>query len=372
MGFWHTGYQEFHEDVGLGAWEPEPVRYRCPHCDAEFGSEGELRQHRFEKHPVRRPMLFLGGRELGTQRIRVAQAIRAESVAIEHASRALINGRSLAPVQLGAALASVSDDVCVVTLSDIGVEARYELDIRVAAIGDLDGVEREFNVFVDNGRFSAHAVEEFANRVSRYHSAAGYGDGICAYLYGVMAKERAPDCSLGPAEYVTKYNYASQQLAPYDRRLAHTIRALVSFHFNHFSDAAALCPDSRLGGSAGRFARWLDKPGSGAARADAGAWSGFAGSSRETATTELDTERILAWSNLSLSDVATQTSDVEAFIERDATSGLDRLKLHVLLGEAYAANGDKTQAVKHAKELRNVPGVSIWADRVVGVLGANQ
>lgn len=372
MGFWHTGYQEFHEDVGLGAWEPEPVRYRCPHCDSEFGTEDELRQHRFEQHPVRRPMLFLDGRELGTQRLRIARAIRPESVVIEHARHALMNGRSLAPVQLGGALAGVSNDVCVVTLSGSGIEARYELDIRVASNGDLDGVEREFNVFVDNGRFSAHAVEEFANRVARYRTAAGYSDGICAYLYGVMAKEHAPDCSLAPGEYVTKYNYASQQLAPYDRRLAHTIRALVSFHFNHFSDAAALCPDSRLGGSAQRFARWLDTTGSGSARGGEGSWSSYAGSSREAATTELDTERILAWSNLSLAKVATRASDVEAFIERDATSDLDRVKLHVLLGEAYVANGDKTRAVKHAKELRNVPGVSTWADRMVGLLGANQ
>jgi hypothetical protein len=38
MGFWHTGYAEFHEPTGLGtSWStcytpPPPVRYACEHC----------------------------------------------------------------------------------------------------------------------------------------------------------------------------------------------------------------------------------------------------------------------------------------------------------------------------------------------------
>ena len=39
MGFWHTGYAEFHEASGLEGYvysPPPPVRYVCEHCSASF------------------------------------------------------------------------------------------------------------------------------------------------------------------------------------------------------------------------------------------------------------------------------------------------------------------------------------------------
>ena len=52
MGFWHTGYMEFHEPVGLGSGvKATPPVFRCSHCPATFPSSAELRTHRFEMHP---------------------------------------------------------------------------------------------------------------------------------------------------------------------------------------------------------------------------------------------------------------------------------------------------------------------------------
>ena len=68
MGFWHTGYAEFHEPSGLEEYvysPPPPVRYVCEHCSESFAELEGLRRHRFEQHPVRQPALWLRGRAAG-------------------------------------------------------------------------------------------------------------------------------------------------------------------------------------------------------------------------------------------------------------------------------------------------------------------
>lgn len=66
MGFWHTGYFEFHEQVGYGeGFLPRPTVYTCSHCGESFTSNDALRIHRFERHPHKRPILILRGLEIG-------------------------------------------------------------------------------------------------------------------------------------------------------------------------------------------------------------------------------------------------------------------------------------------------------------------
>ena len=69
MGFWHTGYAEFHEPTGLDGFAyqaPPSVRYVCEHCEQYYFELDDLRRHRFEQHPLRQPALLLRGRAVGT------------------------------------------------------------------------------------------------------------------------------------------------------------------------------------------------------------------------------------------------------------------------------------------------------------------
>ena len=57
MGFWHTGYAEFHEPSGLEGYiysPPPPVRYVCEHCTASFAELEELRRHAGRYHHLPR------------------------------------------------------------------------------------------------------------------------------------------------------------------------------------------------------------------------------------------------------------------------------------------------------------------------------
>ena len=50
MGFWHTGYIEFHEEVGLKGYEfrPNTREYPCASCAKVFATAEELQTHRLE------------------------------------------------------------------------------------------------------------------------------------------------------------------------------------------------------------------------------------------------------------------------------------------------------------------------------------
>ena len=58
MGFWHTGYMEFHEPEEPRVWsrpKPKPPTFRCSRCDRVFDSTDDLAVHLFDGHPRRAP-----------------------------------------------------------------------------------------------------------------------------------------------------------------------------------------------------------------------------------------------------------------------------------------------------------------------------
>ncbi len=146
MGFWHTGYIEFHEPAGLdGCYlKPSPPQFSCAHCDAIFPSLDELRNHRFESHPLRRPTLFLQGRELGTHTYRITRQLIAGDVSTDDCDMAVLNGKEIDFSTLPIVLGKISSDVCRLTLSGAGVSSEFTLEFRLASEKDLRGIEQQF------------------------------------------------------------------------------------------------------------------------------------------------------------------------------------------------------------------------------------
>lgn len=362
MGFWHTGYAEFHEPTGLGdgnAYVPSPVRYVCEQCPQVFGVLEELRRHRFEQHPLRQPALFLRGRPMGALPVQLMTPLQVKDVIVEDTKRCTVNGYTIAPDKLGAYLAPMLHEYVEVALSNDCATTHCILDFRIAEEAHLEGVERAFSRMAHEHVLNLDAVSRFTKDCRAFGSATAYYDGICHYLYGVMAKERAPDSGLKPDQYAERYLRASEALAGFDRPLARCIRALVAFHFNHFLDAEQLASEGALRHTASAFAGLLE----GLPWRFDETYSSSNGSVVEDLLTDQDTLQIVDDASRGLLHLKAHADDLLASMRR-MSSGYDRLKRQLLAGEAFAARVDdaaRAEARRLARELVGQDATEAWA-----------
>ncbi len=353
---------EFHETAGLDELlaSPSAPEFRCEQCGDSFPTFDQLRSHRFEKHPAVRPVLFVRGREVGSSPLRVTRSIRATDVRTLHTSAARLNGRPLPLDDLGHQLAKMSSTVVDLQLAG-DIVTDFRLVFEIALDRDIAGVERCFENAAHRGRLDRRAVEDFIGAARAFPTALAYCDGICEYLYGVLAKERSAESSLPFHEYREKFNRAADVLRDVDRPLARLIQGLVAFHFNHFPVAALCSPSTRLAAASGRYTGWILR----SSNTDA-VTAGPNTLSVDRLLTDLDTEQIIRWALSPSEDTLCQAVDIETAIDRDIPE-FDRVKLRVLLAEVYGKAGRFVDAQRHARELRNNPTLGPWAESVLTV-----
>ena len=365
MGFWHTGYIEFHEEVGFGTDEYQaPTReYPCAACGTIFATAAALQQHRFESHPLRPPMLIVQGTQGRSRRMLITSKLEPADVHVEPCDRVLLNGQEIPADTLGHALAAQSSGTCRVFLTDGDATSEFTLEFRVASEDDLLGVEREFERIASKKRLDMRTVDDLIAATRQFETASGYSDGICAYLFGVLAKERATDCPLPYAKYSDKYEQGVDTLSGYDRPLARAIVSVIEFHHNHFAEAALRGGNSRIGQAARAYQRWLD-----ARDGDATCVSErhSARDALEKWVTDRETEEIARWAVRPLRALANEATKMEAFLKRDVAE-FDRVKVRILLSEMWASVGDMTQAIEHAMSLRHRSRFEQWAEMKIRV-----
>jgi hypothetical protein len=360
MGFWHTGYIDFHEPVGLeGSYPPETTVYQCQFCELTFDTADDLRTHRFDSHPYKRPLLFIRGLEVGTAQIRITRVLEPTEISVSRFDHARINGKSVTPKEFNKKLAKITNDRVAVELTNKGVSSRFDLSFEIASETDLEGVDSCFLAVARLRRLDLRSIEDFISTARRFPTALGYCDGICEYLYGVLAKERATDTSLSYPTYREKFGRAADLLKDFYRPLAQVIRALVAFHFNHFSDSLSLASNSRVGLAATRFDQWL----SGDLRGNNAGLTKHLDESLEKLLTDLLTEKIVVWTIAPAELILRQLPEIESTLKQDIPE-FDRAKLRMLLAEFYLAQGQEQKAKHHSRELINNPTLGRWAQLV--------
>jgi hypothetical protein len=366
MGFWHTGYFEFHEPTGLGqAYQPIKMVYPCQHCGKNFETLDELRRHRFEMHAYSRPLLFVCGAELGATPFRVTKHLTREDVYLDRATSATFNGETVKPSELASRIALVKNDRIQIELANDGASAKFELNIQISSEDHLAGVEAAFIKMARARSLGIPAIEGFIADCKSFDTAAVYCDGICHYLYGVLAKERSGDTALTFDEYRERYSRAANELLGFERPLARIVRALIAFHFNHFEDAQNLAPPGRLQHASVLFAGLLE------------GWpwhheseiiSGDSGALVDLLT-DHETLRILRWTEFGSKKLVGCVADIAAQVKRDIP-GYDRLKLQLMLAEALATQGNIVGAERAARELTGNALTTKWAETLLTRLSA--
>ncbi|MBD1294302.1 hypothetical protein IDX03_29810, partial [Pseudomonas aeruginosa] len=103
-------------------------------------------------------------------------------------------------------------------------------------------------------------IRRFAEACKSLKTADEYLEGVCQYLYGVLAKDQRGGTQLSHAQYKERFNRALEALRNVDRPLARTIRGIINFSFNSFAHAASQADAPALAVAASLFAGWAGKP----------------------------------------------------------------------------------------------------------------
>lgn len=372
MGFWHTGYEEFHEPTGFGEWTgPDlTMRFDCERCSASFDTLEALRKHRFETHPLRQPRAFFKGFELGAQTVRIRSAFQAQDFEFAMADELRVNGRRMSLSRGLSHLASLGDAFVNLELVGPGVTVSHKVDIRIARDDDLKAVEAALLRMSGLRRLTVETIEILIRDCEAFESAKDYVQGLTRYLYGVLAKERAPSSSLRFDDYPSYFNEVEQTLGGFDRPVARLIRALVAFHFNRFADARRLAPTRRLRTAAGAFESLLGASDEGGGVFGA-SFSSKADSAIDVLLTDEQSEFILGWVSAGLDEIAVDFRSLETALAYPWAAH-DKLKVKLMLAESFLLNDNAPRARLLARELIGLPETEKWAEKFLDKMKAKE
>jgi hypothetical protein len=363
MGFWHTGYMEFHELTGEGAGTfsaPRPPVYPCPTCGVEFLSERDVRVHTFEGHPIRRPVLVLKGRECGRSRLTITVETSPHDWAIRAADGISVNGLPTSAAGAVEVLSTQRSGVVDVMLANGDLTHAFQFEFALADATDLDGIDAALNRLIDGGELSLRAIDDFIMRSKRYQTGSRYLSGLANYLYGVLAREGAAESDVfgGSREgvgYEGKYDQAVGILGTFDRPPAEAICGIVAFHYNQFDRAMTKTKSQRVAEVSMRFQAILK----------AESWLAAdlslpPRSSLDFALSDSVIEQVLEWSSLPLDGTADSDLVIDMSASIQSQRPYDALKLHLVAAEHWLAMGDVSAAARSAEHLRHGRIAESW------------
>ena len=181
MGFWHTGYMEFHEPTGEGSLDslpPAPPTFECPHCGLVFNTERDYRVHAFEGHATPRPILVFMGRECGRSRLTVTVGTSPSDWIIKNTDLAVVNMQTMTALRASRFLAAQRSGVTDLELSNAGVTQSFQFEFALADEEDLQAVDDALEKFFAGHDLSLRAIDDFIMRSRRFPSASKYVEGV--------------------------------------------------------------------------------------------------------------------------------------------------------------------------------------------------
>lgn len=358
MGFWHTGYMEFHEPTGGEGWarpaKPTPPTYPCRRCGLVFSSEQDLRVHAFGGHSIRRPILVFMGRECGRTRLTVTTATSPANWLTRNAQRAAVNGCRIAPEEIAPLLSVQRSGVFDVELANDNVVQEFQFEFNLAEEDDLRGVDAALERLIEGRELNLRAIDDFIMRGKRYQTASRYLAGLADYLYGVLRREGIDPGASVNASYEAKYDQAVGVLGAFDRPAAEAVCGLVGFHYNQFDRAMTKTRSERVAAVSLRLQAML------AGRHwVANDLSSAPHTSLDIALGDSVIDRVLRWCAMPLGGSATgRAADIMAALPEQRP--YDALKLRLIAAEHFLAAGDPDAALRQAEELRHSQKTEHW------------
>jgi hypothetical protein len=369
MGFWHTGYMEFHEQTGSSTDcklfnDPRPPEFPCERCGEIFSSIDVLNRHRFNDHTSSRARLFLRGRECGRTRISIVSEVEPSDWLFHNTLGITVNDKEV-DEPTAKDLLCLSRGVVRLGLRGEALDQVYEISIEIAEENDLLNVEASLNELILGRRLSRAAIIEFHERCRPLKTSAAFSNGLSNYFFGVLARERPTESSTLRSKskmrtYRECFDDSVAQLSQIDRPAAESVCGLVGFHYNHFDHAIQKLRSPKMFRVVNRLSDLLRGDGAREMRSLRG----------EKPEANLDhllcdkvTDKILDWCAIPLDgSAAIEISEMEKALPN--IEPLDQLKIRLIATEHHLSVGDVRAAVLHADELRNNTSTTAWQEAV--------
>ena len=365
MGFWHTGYMEFHEPITrtFTADPPAPPVFSCQDCSLGFRSLRDLRVHRLQGSILEtheRPILVFRGRECGRSRLNVTTESTSDDWRLKNARIVKVNGKTLTSAGAAEFLAAQRTGVTDVVLESGAIRQGFEFEFALADESDLEGVDAALGRLIASGELSLRSIDTFIQRSRPFRSSGRYMAGIANYFYGVLEREgMAEAASSGHrsvSDYESKYDQSVNILGNFDRDPAEAICGIVAFHYNQFERSATKTSSERVADVSLRFQAIIS--GQRWSREDL---SQRSFTSLDRALTDSALEEVLRLSSVALDGSSTsQLNDVMNLFESRQLRPADEFKLRLIAAEHFLASGDLAEAERHASHLRHGRNVEGW------------
>ena len=365
MGFWHTGYMEFHEPTGERSGPrlpPPPPKFPCPDCGRIYRSVDDVAVHRFDGHSTVRPALTLRGRECGRSRLSVISTTAPSDWNFHNTQHVFVNSVERSPAEAITDLCAKTKGVVAVKLVGERTDQNFEFSFSIANEADLVGVDDALGELVHGRSLTINSIEGFLNRAAPFESARRYRDALANYFYGVLAREASSESGLldernngSTPAYAARFDDAVAELGRFDRPPAEAICGLVAFHYNQFDLALRKTQSPRVARASRRLAALIS-----GANSDAALDAPDTSRSLDYTLSDTTTERVLALCCVPLDGTATASiNEIEALITGLQPS--DETKLRIIAAEHHLATGNRDRGLSHVAALRHSSLTEEWS-----------
>lgn len=348
----------------LPAWTTlqTPEVFPCKQCGAVFNSHDAWFDHRFEKHPLRRPMLVLGDVEVLTPRYTAQNALPPQVIRTVNAIGCRVNGKEVALKNLGQLLAAKPRAFYSIALAgEGGVETTYEISVEIPAHEHIAAVERDFAALASQGRLTVHSVNAFLQQTSAAPTAKNLTHGLANYLFGMLAKDQRGETSLSQEQGRAKLNEAHQTLLDIKRPLPQAIAAVIEFGTNAFQRRQWLGPVPYLNSAMD----WYRMASSGQIPPEFNLEVQGA-ESRWRIPLDSSTHELLDWLRQPTEGLLADARAIQKRANQPTWLHEDRVKASVLLACTFMRAGQREQAQERARAFRHDPVFADLADTLLG------
>lgn len=238
--------------------QPEPVE--CPLCRVMLLGANALEAHLALEHPVRRPLLRVGGL-LNAVRLRVNSSATLQDVAALNCTSLEIATNSagferLEPAQLAERLQTVGNAHHRIRLHNRRAldarEAVVEVEITVAIPSEtiLAEIDSAFLGILAVDAPTLRDVDRFCQVIPQEPAARDYAGALADYVIGLLTKtqDRAAGAQRPFDVFKEKFSSARHVLADFPRPVPRAVVAVIDFNLNRFSDIVPMAmPQLRSG-----------------------------------------------------------------------------------------------------------------------------